>query len=92
MKIHIDSVHEGKKPFKCNICKAIFAGKRDWNKHVASVHEEKRPFKCTICDANFAKKGNFKRHVTSVHEGKKPHRKGSLQKFMKERIPLNAKF
>ena len=40
MDEHIPSVHEEKKPFKCNVCgDASFVKKRCSNKHKASVHE-----------------------------------------------------
>ena len=31
----IETVHEGKKPFKCNICDAGFVSKGDLNRHIA---------------------------------------------------------
>ena len=58
MNRHVESVHEGKKPFKCDICDYRDALKRGQiNRHVASVHEEKKPFKCDICDYNCSQKG-----------------------------------
>ena len=39
---HITSVHEGIKPFKCNICEANFARKSHLNEYSASVHERKK--------------------------------------------------
>ena len=72
MKIHIDSVHERKKPFKCNICDASFAVKGNLKKHLASVHEGKKPFTCNFCDTSFREKGSLKKHTASVHERKKP--------------------
>ena len=47
MNRHIFSVHEGKKPFNCNICDYNCLKQ---NIHVASVHEGKKPFKSDICD------------------------------------------
>ena len=38
--MHIASVHEGKKPFKCEICDDQFELKHELNEHIASVHEE----------------------------------------------------
>ena len=38
MNRHIASVHEGKKPFKCDICDYSFSEKSSMNKHVKSVH------------------------------------------------------
>ena len=44
---HISSVHEGIKPFKCNICEAKFARKSHLNSHSTSVHERKKqPLLC----------------------------------------------
>ena len=45
MKSHVTYVHEGKKPFKCDICDYTSSGKNNMEKHVAAVHEEKKPFK-----------------------------------------------
>ena len=40
LNLHIASVHEGKKPFKCEICDDQFELKHELNEHIASVHEE----------------------------------------------------
>ena len=69
LNTHIESVHAGKKPFKCKICDASFYLKRHLNGHIESVHEGKKPFKCNICDACFFLKGKLKGHIESVHEG-----------------------
>ena len=44
LKGHIESVHEGKKLFKCKICDSSFTQKRYMNRHIESVHEGKKPF------------------------------------------------
>ena len=72
MKVHIASVHEGNKPFQCNICDASFVEKRGLNRHVASVHEKKKPFQCSICNYGSAEKSKLKGHIASVHEGIRP--------------------
>ena len=53
---HVASVHEKKKPFKCEFCDYKFSRKGDMNKHIVSVHEKKKLFKCEICDYNFFSK------------------------------------
>ena len=63
MKSHVASFHEGKKPFKCDICDHSFSQKRDLNTHVASVHEEKKQFKCDICNYCCFLKQHMKQHV-----------------------------
>ena len=42
---HIESVHEGKRPFMCNICDTNFALKCNMKRHISSVHEWKKHLK-----------------------------------------------
>ena len=44
MNGHIESVHEGKKSFKCNVCGTVFSEKSYLNGHIESVHDRKKPF------------------------------------------------
>ena len=46
MKIHNESVHEGKKPHKCSTC----SRNSDLKKHTESVHDGKKSHWCSICD------------------------------------------
>ena len=71
-KFSYQSVHENERPFKCNMCYASFAQKRDLKGHMASAHEGKKTCQCIICDAKFTLKSSLKNHKESVHEGKKP--------------------
>ena len=70
MKEQMDSIHEGKKPFKCNICDSSFTRNHSLKTHIASVHEGNKPFQCSTCGAGFARNSKLKVHITSVHEGK----------------------
>ena len=74
MKIHIESVHEGKKPFKCSLCDSAFGFKYGLNMHIVSVHEKKKPFKCSKCEFEATQKVNLKKHIETVHEGIKSHK------------------
>ena len=58
MKTHVASVHEGKKPFKCDMCDYSFSLKNTMKRHVMTVHGGKKP----------SQKGSMKTHVASVHE------------------------
>ena len=58
MKTHVASVHERKKPFKCDICDYSFSLKNTMKRHVMTVHGGKKP----------SQKGSMKTHVASVHE------------------------
>ena len=60
------AVHEGKKPFKCEICEKNFANKTALTKHTATVHEEQKSFKCEICDYCCSQKRNMKLTGTTV--------------------------
>ena len=44
---HIESVHEGKKSFKCNVCDTAFSEKSNLNGHIESVHDRKSFFNAT---------------------------------------------
>ena len=41
--IHVTSVHEGRKPFKCEVCGWRYCQKGDLTKHITSVHEVIKP-------------------------------------------------
>ena len=60
------TVHEEKKPFKCDIWSAEYGHKRDEIKHVVIVHEGKNKFKCEITS-----KQGMKRHIAKIHKVKK---------------------
>ena len=56
MAEHIGAIHEGKKPFRCDICDYRCSQKSSLTRHIAQVHERKRPFKCEICDYSCSRK------------------------------------
>ena len=62
----MQSVREGTKPFKCNICDYENVQKRNLKRHIESVHEGNKPFKCIISGYKTALKGHLKKHMESV--------------------------
>ena len=42
LRRHISIVHEGAKPFQCDICDSTFTEKSKLKRHVASVHDRKK--------------------------------------------------
>ena len=65
---HIETVHEGKKPYNCSICDSNFSSKGDLRRHIEAVHKEKKPHICIKCDATFALKQTLKTHISLIHE------------------------
>ena len=61
---HIEAVHGGKKPFKCQICDQCFPQSNGLSSHVKRVHEEKK-IECGICGAMISKV-YFKVHTAYV--------------------------
>ena len=63
----IETVHEGKKPFKCNICDAGFVSEADLNRLNASVHEG-RKVQCDFCVSSFTKENNFQCSICDTRD------------------------
>ena len=47
LKLHQFIVHEGKRPFLCDVCKKKFIHKEDLTKHMGESHKR---FKCAKCN------------------------------------------
>ena len=65
----IRSVHEGKKPFKYDVCENSFVLETDLIDHMESVHEGKKSLKCMVCSASFALEDDLKTHTRNENEG-----------------------
>ena len=72
LTVHIETVHDGKKPFKCSLCVSEFSQKGNLNTHIETVHEKKKPFTCSHCDASFGRKDTLKDHIKTVHDKIEP--------------------
>ena len=83
MKRHIKNVHEGIKPFKCNLCDHETARNSNLMKHIENVHEgknnqitekiNKNKFECSVCGMFLATQKILRQHIKSIHEGIKPY-------------------
>ena len=43
LKSYIESVHEGKKPYECDICNKVLDEEQNFKRHIESGHKEKKP-------------------------------------------------
>ena len=71
---HIDIAHEGKKPYKCDLCDSAFKTRDELEKHRTKVHEGKKLFQCNICSTGFETKNILKNHVKTIHEDPKKYK------------------
>nr|CAI5868292.1 unnamed protein product [Callosobruchus analis] len=53
--------HEGKKPFKCEVCKKDFAQKGNLQEH-QRTHTGEKPFCCDVCGRKFTTSSQFSFH------------------------------
>ena len=81
----MNSVHEGQKNHKCDLCNKAFSENRDLKKHIKCVHEGLKNHKCDICDKAFSEPWKLKRHILTVHEGLIGE---FYEKFVHKRAPL----
>ena len=75
LKSHVETAHEGQKPFKCPNCDADFTNEISMKKHYSMKHKEKeKTFKCSTCFETFRLKSDLAKHNVTVHGMKKPHK------------------
>lgn len=67
---HKRTIHEGKRPFKCNVsgCNASFVQRFDLQTHAASVHDKRKDFCCRVCSRAFSQRSNLLTHLRAAHD------------------------
>ena len=68
LQVHIQTFHEGKKPYKCSLCEKYFSSKALLSRHFNQVHEKKRPYGCHLCDLRFGQKAHLVTHLKGKHK------------------------
>ena len=66
---HVSIVHEGLKPFQCNICDKKYKDKASVLRHESLPHA----YQCEDCDKKYIREMHLKRHMSLAHEGGKLH-------------------
>ena len=68
LSIHIRTVHELAKPYKCTVCGKRFGQAENLKTHMKSVHEGTK-YPCTQCEHIATTAGNLGLHVKNAHLG-----------------------
>merc|ERR1712037_1082744 len=76
---HIETVHEGKKSYQCQICNADFASSSHLNVHLKQNHipNVEKEHECEICSDRIIGFEAYKKHIEDAHPGTKIRKKGS---------------
>ena len=91
LKIHIASIHEGKKPFKCNICDFTFSRKGSLNGHILRVHEKKKTQKQSISTVVDKNQQLAEKTFDIKQEDKKVEDMKEVKRFTKVKKSVEAK-
>ena len=73
LKLHIEAIHEKKKPWLCSECGDSFSTQNNLKRHISTVHKGEKPFSCSLCYRSFSGKRHLKKHIQEVHEQIKPY-------------------
>ena len=60
---HQETVHEGRRDYKCEICGQRFAGKGGVQRHIKTVHEGRKDHKCEYCGESRTTSSSLKKHI-----------------------------
>ena len=91
MKSHVESVHDKRKPFKCekcdgkspsslacNVCNSIITENQGMKSHVNSVHDKRKPFKCEKCGGKSPLRDKQFLRISSLNIGRGLFKKEEL--------------
>ena len=69
LKIHVERVHENKKPFECDECEKAYGQNRELKNHKKTAHPtDPFEFECPICKTFFAIERYLKKHNDKHHK------------------------
>uniref|UniRef100_A0A2A4K0L4 C2H2-type domain-containing protein n=1 Tax=Heliothis virescens TaxID=7102 RepID=A0A2A4K0L4_HELVI len=72
LKIH-KRVHNGDRPYKCDVCGRDFRQWSDVNYHKISIHSDQKLYKCEFCGKEFARKYSLNVH-RRIHTGERNYK------------------
>ena len=90
LQIHVKTVHENLKPYRCSICNKSFGHKSEVKRHIKTIHEKLKLFGCEVCNKMFGHRDTLKVHVKTVHEKLKPHQCEFCKKYFGQKQNLST--
>ena len=66
MKIHIRTIHDGMKDYKCDTCGNLFTTCKNLKSHIRTVHEGRKDYECESCDEYFTQSAHLIKHIHSI--------------------------
>ena len=66
--MHLKSVHNKIKDFKCNKCEYECYSKGNLKRHVKMIHSKIKDHTCELCDYICSSKDSLKIHIKHVHD------------------------
>jgi KRAB domain-containing zinc finger protein len=82
LRVDNETLHEGKKAFKCNDCNKPFLKKSHLTRHekthlnrnLVSQDSKRKTYACKTCEKVFGRIEHLKDHTKTVHKRKKPYK------------------
>jgi len=87
LKVHVQTVHNGDRPFSCDLCERRFSRKQNLETHRRVIHENVRPYVCELCDLRFGEKialtRHTRRHHTDEGQQRQKRKEEALARFLR---------
>ena len=84
-------VHEGLRPYPCNICGKFFKAPGIVKNHINLIHiKVEKTFKCESCEKVAATNYELQKHIALVHEGRRDYKCDTCGKDYQTKNALNG--
>ena len=71
LRLHIKTLHEGHKHFKCDSCRKSFTLLPNLRGHIKTIHECHKDYKCGSCEKLITGATSLRIHIKTIHEDHK---------------------
>ena len=90
LRIHIKTIHQGHKDFKCDSCGNSFRRVDQMRLHIKTIHKANRDFKCDSCGKSFSQAAHLRGHIKIIHEVRKDFKCDSSGKSFSQSCNLRT--